>query len=47
MPEAREAALRRDLQIGLEQLDRGECVDGEEAFRKVLDRLDELGDGES
>ena len=29
-------ALRRDVQVGLDQLDRGEAVDGEEAFEQVL-----------
>ena len=30
-------ALRRDVRRGLDQLDRGEWVDGEEAFSRVLD----------
>lgn len=32
-------ALRRDVEIGLEELDRGESVDGEEAFDRVLARI--------
>jgi len=34
--EARLQALRRDIQIGLDELDRGEGVDGEDAFDRVL-----------
>jgi antitoxin ParD1/3/4 len=37
---ARLSALRRDIQIGVDQLDRGEGVDGEEAFARVLARID-------
>jgi antitoxin ParD1/3/4 len=36
---ARLAALRRDINEGLAQLDRGEWVDGEEAFAEVLESL--------
>jgi antitoxin ParD1/3/4 len=36
---ARLAALRRDINEGIAQLDRGEWVDGEEAFAEVLDSL--------
>jgi antitoxin ParD1/3/4 len=36
-PVARLDALRRDVRIGLDQLDRGEGIDGEEAFKQVLD----------
>lgn len=32
------AALRREVDIGLAELDRGEGVDGERAFETVLDR---------
>jgi antitoxin ParD1/3/4 len=37
---ARLAALRRDIQLGVDQLDRGEGVDGEEAFDRVLAHID-------
>lgn len=37
--EARIAALRRDVQIGLDELDRGEGTNGEEAFGRVLTRI--------
>jgi antitoxin ParD1/3/4 len=37
---ARIEALRRDIQVGLDELDRGEDVDGEEAFDRVLARID-------
>jgi len=33
------ARLREDIQIGLDQLDRGESVDGETALREVNARL--------
>jgi len=36
---ARLEALRRDIQVGTDQLDRGEGVDGEEAFDRVLARI--------
>jgi antitoxin ParD1/3/4 len=36
---ARLAALRRDINEGIAQLDRGEWVDGEEAFAEVLESL--------
>lgn len=36
---ARLEALRRDIQIGLEELDRDEGVDGEEAIDRVLARI--------
>ena len=36
---ARLEALRRDIQVGLDELDRGEGVDGEEAFDRVLARI--------
>lgn len=39
---SREAALeevRRKIAIGLEQLERGEFVDGEEAIREILEKL--------
>jgi antitoxin ParD1/3/4 len=32
-------ALRRDIQLGADSLDRGERVDGEEAFERVLSRI--------
>jgi antitoxin ParD1/3/4 len=31
--------LRRELQIGIGQLDRGEGLDGEEAFERILAQL--------
>jgi antitoxin ParD1/3/4 len=31
------AALRRDIAVGIEQLDRGEGLDGEEVFAELLD----------
>lgn len=34
-------ALRRELQIGIDQLDRGEGLDGEEAFERILAQLGE------
>ncbi len=37
-PVARLDALRRAVRTGVEQLDRGEGVDGEEAFERVLAR---------
>lgn len=37
--QARLAALRRDLQVGLDELERDEVVDGEEAFARILARL--------
>lgn len=36
---ARLAALRRDIDEGIAQLDRGEWVDGEEVFAEVLESL--------
>jgi antitoxin ParD1/3/4 len=38
-PAARLDALRRAVRKGVEQLDRGEGVDGEEAFERVLARI--------
>ena len=43
---ARIEALRRDIQVGLDELDRGEGVDGDDAFDRVLARIgphEELG----
>jgi antitoxin ParD1/3/4 len=40
---ARMEALRKDLQISLDQLDRGEGVDGEEAFDRVFARIGHSG----
>ena len=37
--EARLQALRRDIQVGLDAAARGEVVDGEEAFDRVLERI--------
>lgn len=37
---ARLEALRRDIQVGLDELDRGEDVEGDEAFDRVLARID-------
>jgi antitoxin ParD1/3/4 len=37
---ARLEALRRDIQVGIAELDRREGVDGEEAFDRVLARID-------
>lgn len=34
-------ALRGELRIGIDQLDRGEVVDGEEAFERILAQLGE------
>jgi antitoxin ParD1/3/4 len=31
------AALRRDIAVGIDQLDRGEALDGEEVFADLLD----------
>jgi antitoxin ParD1/3/4 len=42
---ARLEALRRDVEIGLDELDRGQGVDGEAAFDQVLARVS--GRGES
>lgn len=36
---ARLAALRREVGVGLAQIDRGETVDGRGAFAEVLDSL--------
>ena len=36
---ARLEVLRGDIRVGLEELDRGEGVDGEEAFERVLARV--------
>jgi antitoxin ParD1/3/4 len=36
---ARLEALRGDIRVGLDELDRGEGVDGEEAFDRVLARI--------
>lgn len=33
--------LRRDVQISIDQLDRGEWIDGEEAFREALEWIAE------
>ncbi|HEX2188222.1 MAG TPA: type II toxin-antitoxin system ParD family antitoxin [Longimicrobiaceae bacterium] len=38
--EARLAALRRDIDEGLAELDRGEGIDGEEAFASILRALE-------
>jgi antitoxin ParD1/3/4 len=40
-PAARLDALRRAVRKGAEQADRGELIDGEEAFRRVLDWIAE------
>ena len=32
------AALRRDIAVGLDQLDRGEDLDGERVFAELLDK---------
>ncbi len=32
------AALRRDIAVGLDQLDRGEGLDGERVFAELLDK---------
>jgi len=37
---ARLAALRYEIGVGLAQLDRGESVDGEEAFAEILGALE-------
>lgn len=37
---ARLEALRRDIQEGLDELDRGESVPGEEAFDRIMARID-------
>ncbi len=37
--EVRLETLRREIQVGLDELDRGEAVDGEEAFDRVLARV--------
>jgi antitoxin ParD1/3/4 len=37
--QARLAALRGEIDRGIEELDRGMGVDGEEAFRRVLDEI--------
>ena len=34
--------LRRDVNIGIEQLERGEGVDGDEVFDRLEQRIDEL-----
>jgi len=34
--ERRRAELRRELQIGVDQINRGEVIDGEEAFKEIL-----------
>ena len=34
-------ALRRELQIGISQLDSGQGVDGEEAFERILAKIEE------
>jgi antitoxin ParD1/3/4 len=36
--EAQLARLRQQIQIGLDQADRGELLDGEEAFEEILRR---------
>lgn len=38
-------ALRREVGVGLDELDRGQGVDGEDAFDRVLARVAESGDG--
>jgi antitoxin ParD1/3/4 len=38
---ARLEGLRREIQVGLDELDRGETVDVEEVFDRVLSRLAE------
>ncbi|BAU15144.1 hypothetical protein LEP3755_57010 [Leptolyngbya sp. NIES-3755] len=35
-------ALRRDLQVGIAQIDRGEIIDGEEAFAEIESDLESL-----
>ncbi len=44
---ARIEALRRDIGVGLDELDRGEGVDGEQAFVRVLARIDDPGESRS
>jgi len=35
-------ALRRDLQVGIDQIERGEIIDGEEAFAEIESDLESL-----
>lgn len=45
---ARVDALRRDIQVGLDEAERGELVDGEEVFRRAFARIAQLeGEGAS
>ncbi|HET6762309.1 MAG TPA: hypothetical protein VFH27_01525 [Longimicrobiaceae bacterium] len=43
-PDSAVDALRRDIQIGIDELDRGNWVDGEEAFERVLRRIASVGE---
>lgn len=43
---ARLAALRREIQVGLDAAGRGNVVDGEDAFARVLDRISRVEAGE-
>jgi antitoxin ParD1/3/4 len=36
-------ALRRELQVGIDQIERGEVVDGEEAFAEIERDLESFG----
>lgn len=38
-------ALRREVGVGLDELDRGQGVDGEDAFDRVLARIASAGKG--
>ena len=42
---ARLEALRHDVRVGLDELERGEGVDGEDAFDRVLSRIDRAEKG--
>ncbi|HEX8358828.1 MAG TPA: hypothetical protein VF613_01820 [Longimicrobium sp.] len=42
---ARLKALREDIQIGLDEAERGELVDGEEVFRRAFERIAQLEGG--
>jgi hypothetical protein len=35
-------ALRRDVQIGIEQAERGEVIDGDVVFRRLRTRIDAM-----
>jgi antitoxin ParD1/3/4 len=39
---ARYAALKADIQVGLDEVERGELVDGEEAFARVFARIAQI-----